>query len=192
MPGGLGLSDCRWNSEAQCGCQSEEGNHLSTRDHFPFFLIIFNLPEFDRTSRSPTTSDQPEKFSSVFASDIDLNQKSGRDAYGHVVRAKSFSPAFSPVLESAEIAILLMVLVGASVELMSLAPAPSYSIGISPRSGDAKIAAMASYEYFSPYPTIGARRERRSDSGLFATTTLVRFLLLIRCRGNKGQGVGAI
>jgi hypothetical protein len=58
-------------------------------------LIIFNLLEFDRTSRSATTSDQPEKFSSVFASDIDLNQKSGRDAYGHVVRAKSFSAAFT-------------------------------------------------------------------------------------------------
>jgi hypothetical protein len=55
---------------------------------------------------------------------------------------------FYPVLESAEIAILPMPLVG-GVELMSSAPAPPYSIGVSPgvspRSDDSKIAAMASY-----------------------------------------------
>jgi hypothetical protein len=51
---------------------------------------------------------------------------------------------FYPVLESAEIAILPMPLVG-GVELMSSAPAPSHSIDVSPRSDDSKIAAMASY-----------------------------------------------
>lgn len=45
-------------------------------------------------------------------------------------------------LGSAEFAILLTPLVGTGVNRMSGVPAPSSSIGISSRNGDAKIAAM--------------------------------------------------
>ena len=43
---------------------------------FPILLIIFNFSEFDRILRCPTTSDEYlKKFSSVFATGIDLNQQ---------------------------------------------------------------------------------------------------------------------